>query len=303
MRDTGGQYGYVVALFDVLGFEERLRRHGLDGIAAAYEALIANIERRNEHMERLFGSLGFAETPYWTSEGDVSIFNKVQGAFASDSLLIWAHRTWPDARLSSADELRHLSESPASGWVAHPIPCDNFLDACNDLICHSLEIGLPVRGALAAGSAIFDGERNVFLGQPIVDAARLERSQTCISTALCRSIADHHIPHRYLLRYAEHVKQPVPSDYSGLSLDWPRHWRKTRRADARAVVGLLNVDQKYSAYYENTLRLIEFSNGVAQQHETEADISVRAQYSQFATPELEVRARAIRRVPIEAQDK
>ncbi len=298
MRDTGGRFGYLVALFDVLGFEEKLRRHGLDGIATAYEALIANIERRNEQMERVFGPMGFTEAPYWTSEGDVFIFNKVHGAFASDSLLVWSHRTWPDARAKSVEELRELSASGANGWMAQPIPGDNFLDACSDLICHSLEIGLPVRGALAAGSAIFDDERRVFLGQPIVDVARLERTQVCISAAMCKSIATQHIPHRYLLRYSEHLKSPAPNDYSGLNLDWPRHWRKTRRIDARAVVSALNVDPKYSAYYENTLRFIDFSNSLAQQHETESDISVRAQYPQFAASELEVRAFAVRRVPL-----
>lgn len=35
MKETGVPHGYLVALFDVLGFERKLQERGLDGMVAA----------------------------------------------------------------------------------------------------------------------------------------------------------------------------------------------------------------------------------------------------------------------------
>src|SRR5882672_1378072 len=142
-------HGYLTALFDILGFERRLEVIGLAEMRSRYEALIASVNYRQEQTTRVFGDLDFQEAPYWTSEGDVMIFSKTHGAYASDSILLWMNRTWPIARNKTPEEMEKLSKDQASGWAYHPIPCDNFLDVCNDLICRGIEIGLPLRGALA----------------------------------------------------------------------------------------------------------------------------------------------------------
>jgi hypothetical protein len=298
MTNTGAHFGYQVALFDILGFEQKLKARGLANIAEAYDVLISDVEARNRHMAKLFGEMGFSEAAYWTSEGDVFIFNNVRGAFASDSILLWAHRTWPDVRDKNGKELAELSKSPAHGWKAHPIPCDNFLDTCNELMCHSLEIGLPLRGAISMGEAVIDEDRRVFLGQPIVDAARMEREQVFLGASLCSPFVPQRIPGRYTLLFEEHLKEPGPSVWSGLVLDWPRHWRNTRAENLKEIVAALNTDPQYSACYDHTRRFIDASNCRSAQYGSIADISIRAQYPEFASPELEVHARAVRRVPV-----
>lgn len=300
---TGAHHGYQVALFDILGFERKLASRGLTSIAEAYEALISDVEARNRHMAKLFGSMGFSEAPYWTSDGDVFIFNKIFGAFASDSILLWAHRTWPDVRDKKREDLVRLAGNPADGWKAHPIPCDNFLDTCNEVMCHGLEIGLPLRGAISMGEAVLDEDRRVFLGQPIVDAACMEKAQRFIGASLCSSFTSQTIPKRFTLPFSEHLKDSPPAVWSGLTLDWPRHWRNTRRHDAGEVIAALDVEQEFSSYYSNTLRFLNASRAVGTQHQAIADISIRTQYPEFSSPDVAVNARAVRRVPIERENQ
>jgi hypothetical protein len=298
MADVDGPHEYLVALFDALGFEHKLRAAGLEQMLTTYRALVDDVVQRNLHMARLFGAMEFSEAPYWTSEGDVFIFNKIQGAFASDSILLWANRTWPELHGKSPQELAQLAQTPGEGWKAHPVPCDNFLDACNELICHSLEIGLPLRGAVAAGLAVIDEPNRLFLGVPIVDAARMERAQRLIGASLTDSFVKQHVPKRYALPFTEHLKQDHFAPWGGLVLDWPRHWRNTRRSNPAEQVRALNLDSRHSAYYDKTLDVIAYSQRFASEHQQERDISIRAQYSQFADPDLKVSARAVRRVPI-----
>jgi len=300
MRDAGAHYGYLIALFDVLGFEHKLKKRGLSSMADAYEALIANINGRNEHFAKLFGEIGFTESPYWLSDGDVFIFNIIRGAYASDSILLWAPRTWPEARSKSREELKELSKSGAKGWVTHPIPCDNFLDTCNDLICHSVEIGLPLRGAISLGEAVIDEGNRIFLGQPIVDAARMERGQVFIGASFCTPFMAQIVPMRYRLPFNAHLKEQQSPVWEGSVLDWPRHWRNTRPQGARArdAVAALNSDPKYSAYYDITLRSIDASERISTLHESRDDISIRTQYPEFSSADLEVSVRAVRTIPI-----
>ena len=144
---------FSLCFFDVLGFETRFSDLGLHGVLQKYVALIGLVNARNEHMRRLFGETGFSESAYWTSDHDAFIFSHLYGAYASDSLLVWTHTDFPAARyptaldLTPAERQRHAS-GPGDGWQYHPIPCDNLLDVCNEMICHSLKIGLPLRGAL-----------------------------------------------------------------------------------------------------------------------------------------------------------
>ena len=216
-------YGYIVALFDILGFEQRLARLGLREMQARYEALIKVVDYRKEQAQRVFGNLGFKEAPYWTAEGDVFTFNKVYGAYASDSILLWADRTWPEARGVELAVCRERATNPADGWIYHPIPCDSFLDVCNDLICRGLEVGLPLRGAIAVGEAVLNPDQNIFLGQPIVEAARLENGHQLIGTSFCISGMNQLIPPRFTLQFSSYIKESHRQRWGGAMLDWPRH--------------------------------------------------------------------------------
>jgi hypothetical protein len=299
------RYVYLVGLFDILGFEKKLASIGLAEMLACYEVLIDAVDYRKEQEQRVFVDMDFKESAYWRAEGDVGIFSKTHGAYASDSILLWANRTWPEARDKSPEDIERLSKDPAKGWAFHPTPCDNFLDVCNDLMCCGLETGLPLRGAISMGEAVLDGNKNIFLGHPIIEAARLERGQRFIGASLCKSFVNQTIPKRYLQQFDMHLKDGYAEQYGGFVLDWPRHWRKTRSGDLSQIIKEMNNDAQFSAYYENTLDLIAHSDKFAAQFESKEEISIRSVYDEFSfsNEKLTVPARAIRRVPIMGKKK
>jgi hypothetical protein len=294
---------FSLCFFDVLGFETRFSDLGLHGMLQKYVSLIGLVNARNENMRRLFGEMGFSESAYWTSDHDAFIFSQLYGAYASDSLLVWAHTDFPAARypaaldLTPAERQRRASE-PGDGWQYHPIPCDNLLDVCNEMICHSLEIGLPLRGALALGEAVLHGERGVYLGQPLIDAARMEHSQRIIGASFTRSFMNQIVPQRYLVPFDSHLKDVRDGMFQGNILDWPRHWRATRKTDAREVIRTLNTLPSATAYYDNTLRMIDASDAREGMFDGPEETRIRSAYPQFSAPELSLRARAVRRIPV-----
>lgn len=298
MQDVAGHHGYQVALFDILGFESRLQAWGLEEMRRRYEALIWRIAQIQIQMTRVFEDMKFREAPYWTKEG-VSIVNRIHGAYASDSLLLWANRTWPEARGASPQELQEISKSKTAGWRSSPIPCDNFMDACNEILCHGLEVGLPLRGALSMGDAVFDERKRLYLGYTMVEAARLEKAQRFIGGGLCKSFRNQIIPRRYYLEFDRHLKHDGCAQWGGAVLDWPRHWRNTRGSDPTALVAEMNTSSAHKDYYQHTLRSIEASQALAGNYENESDIEIRNQYPEFSWGNvcLELPARAVRRVP------
>lgn len=293
-------YGYYVALFDILGFEKRLAGLGLEELHARYESLIETVTYREEHIKRVFGDFDFEEAPYWSADADVFLFTKTQGAYASDSILIWANRTWPDVRGMSQEKLLSHKASPSEAWKYNPIPCDNFLDVCNDLMCRGLEVGLPLRGAISVGDAVLDLQKHIFLGQPIVDAARLERGQSLIGASFSKSAIYQTIPKRFSLHFDRHIKECAREYWGGVMLDWPRHWRNTRKENLEQTVRALDTNPNFSDYYKNTLELIKYSLQFAGQFESIEETSIRSVYEPFhwSNTALSVRARSVRRAPL-----
>jgi hypothetical protein len=287
---------YALALFDVLGFESKFNAIGLLSMAELYERLIETIDHRNRRAEELADafSSSLENQAVWTAEGDVVVFNRVTGAYASDSLLVWAHALFPEARGISESERRANSTDPHLGWQYFPIPCDRFLEACCEILCRSVEIGLPLRGAVAMGSAILDPKRSIFLGGSIIEAARLERDQRIIGASLCESYLSQTIPGPYALPMTEHVKPVSSAAFSGLVLNWPRHWRITRKDELAATIRRLNDNPKFSAYYENTLLLDELSGFFAEELQTDRYVSTRVFYPQFSSLEVHLSALAVR---------
>ncbi|RDU99752.1 hypothetical protein [Trinickia dinghuensis] len=294
---------FSLCFFDVLGFESRFSDLGLDGMLRKYVALIDLVDAKNEHMGRVFGEMGFKESAYWLSDGDAFVVSRLHGAYASDSLLVWTHTDFPEARYPAAVDLapaerERLASEPAEGWLYHPIPCDNLLDICNEMICHSLEIGLPLRGALALGEAVLHNERGVYLGQPLIDAARMEHSQRIIGASFTRSFMNQIVPPRYLVPFDKHLKDARDDLFQGSVLDWPRHWRTTRKSDLRETIRSLNTLPAAAAYYDNTLCMLDASDARAEMFDGPAEAPLGSVYPQFSTKELALRACAVRRINV-----
>jgi hypothetical protein len=295
-REVAEQHTYFLALFDVLGFENRFQQLGLTEMARRYETLIDGVDQQNRRFAEVFGVFDFKESAYWSAEGEIAILHRLWGAYASDSILVWAHSAWPEARGKTPDELEELAKNPTEGWCYETIPCELFLRGCSELICRSIEVGLPLRGALAMGTAILDEARGVYLGAPLIEAARLERDQTIIGASLCESFMRQTIPRRFQLPVDTHLKPNHSGTFGGAILDWPRHWRRTRTDDARRHVVDLSEDAgSKKLYYENTLQLLDLSHQQRGAFESPEDVLIRSLYPAFGVPGLKASMRPSRK--------
>lgn len=289
-------HDYAVAYFDILGFGAKFNALGLPAIAEKYRALMRVVDNINEHSARLTGDLfRFKESVYWTSEGDVVPVVKVHGAYASDSILIWSHAAWPEARGKTDDECHELAQDPGSGWVYQTVPCDTFLRTCNEIVCAGLELDLPLRGSISKGKAILDSTDRVFLGQPLIDAARLEKGQKFIGASYCPSFMEQVVPKQFRIPFSEHLKDGYQAHFGGEVLDWPRHWRKTRKEKLNNVISSLrDASGGATEYYDNTLSSIGASDTRQHSDESASDLSLRSVYPAFSSPHLEAHAIAVR---------
>lgn len=250
------------AYFDVLGFKSRFSQLGLTGILDKYLSLISLVRHANKKMSSL-SNLPFTDDAAWI-EGDAFILNGVYGAYGSDSLMLWANHWFPgsiDLEPHERDLARE--QKPHMAWQHFPIPNDRFIEVCNELICHAIEQGLPLRGALATGTAAIDVPHTIFLGQPIIDAVVLEGAQRFVGASLAKSIHAACTPSAYKLEYSSHLKSSATSEqsdlYSGFVLDWPAHWMRTRSSDILQEIRALSKDSGAADVYTNTAAFIEAS--------------------------------------------
>jgi hypothetical protein len=217
----------VVCLLDVLGFESLLKALGLPGIHAKYTKLI-------DYVKQQKGGVDVVQT----SDGHVAVGWLVIGnAYFSDSLLFWT-------RYSK---------------VALP----SFTHCIAEAICFGLEIELPLRGAIAVGEAILDTDSGVYLGAPLVEVARTERSQQWVGASFGPSFSKPGFNEGFylntILPYKSQYKDRTSEFATGMAVDWPRRWREGHKSDPLPVLKALDRDPKFSAYYNCAAKFIDFS--------------------------------------------
>ena len=217
----------LVCLLDVIGFESLLKTLGLAGIKARYSKLI-------EYVKEQKG--GFEVVP--TPDGHVAVGWLVIGnAYFSDSLLFWT---------------RYSKMSLPS-----------FTHCIAEAICFGLEIELPLRGAIAVGEAILDADNGIFLGDPLVEVARTERTQQWIGASFGPSFAKPGFNDGFHLHtvmpYKSHYKDRSSEYATGMTVDWPRRWREGRKSDPCPSLNRLDRDPAFSEYYSRTENFIGFS--------------------------------------------
>jgi hypothetical protein len=296
----GSQFNrFFICLLDVLGFESRFNELGLPGMLEKYVQLIQIVNSRNEWTEKWFGPFNFSEGAYWTAEGDAFISARLYGAYASDSIILFAHADFPQNRYPeilrlSPEERDRRANDPAQGWMHHTVPCDNFLDLCNEVICHSIEIGLPLRGGISMGEAVLHLDHGIYLGKPLIDAARLEKPQQCIGASFTSSFLEQLVPERYKLDHIAHFKKEPPSHFGGAILDWPRHWRNTRKVLLLDAIDALDTDVGFSEYYSKTKSIIGDSGAAEHLYSEPEHTFITKVYPQYSSPLLELNTRPYR---------
>ena len=157
---------YLLALLDVLGFERKLKELGVQKMQTLYKSLIdiaLEPVAKSQWMPFLIPIFENAFHPglFWLP---------IRYAYFSDSILLWI---------------------PYHQTFVQP-----FLDKCLDVFCEALSVGLPLRGAITAGELVLHKKTNTYIGEALVEAARLEKGQDWIGVCLGVSVRSEklHIP-------------------------------------------------------------------------------------------------------------
>jgi hypothetical protein len=290
---------FAIGYFDILGFERRLYDEGLYAMLQKYLRLAEVVESTNRFSS--FDGQQMPEGVMWTADRKTYLNSRVFGAYASDSILLWSPKHFPEGRYPAAlslsqEELRDRASDPKGGWRYWPVPPDRFLDTCNELICLGLELGLPLRGAVAMGEAALSAEASLYLGVPMVEAARIEASQRFVGASFANSFMQQVVPNRYMLPYTGHIKAGfVLPNFSGQVLDWPRHWRKTRGTSVASLISSMS-HAEHSDLYENTLAVVQLSDCRETSTDADEEQHLDRLYPQFRDPEVELHVTYVKSV-------
>lgn len=224
---------YILGVFDVLGFSALLASRGLDAVRALYQELIAEAVTKEAVRAHNLIRLNRSEMC------SVMFSLPVRHAHFSDTVLLWVP------------------------LVQHFIA--PFMARCADMVCEALQIGLPLRGALAVGPAIMHAPSGTFIGTPLVEAARLEHAQDWLGVALGPSMLAHDVSREFdphvVLPYRIPLKRGTGDAMSGFALDWPGRFRTRYKASLAELIQSLNTSPRHSRYYDNALKFAEFSVG------------------------------------------
>jgi hypothetical protein len=221
---------FAFAMFDVLGFSQWVTSVGLQTILDSYHSLIERAVIKP--IEK--GGMSAIQTP----EGAfLTIIVSPSYAYFSDTILLWCP-------------------------LAPPLVGD-FVERCGNLICEALAMNIHLRGAITLGDAVLDSKSNFFLGEPIVEAARLEKSQNWVGLTLGHSaIWPPFIVQLHGTAIIEHpppTKDSLKEYASPIVVDWPRRWRDKYGECPSSKLRELNKDPKFACYWENTIKFAEYS--------------------------------------------
>ncbi len=224
---------YIVAVFDVLGFSALLRAKGLDEITALYSKLIT--EAVTKEAMRTYNIIRLSDTEM----GSIFGVLPVRHAHFSDTILLWAP------------------------LVQHFIA--PFLARCADMVCEALRMGLPLRGAVAAGSAVLHPGTGTFIGSPLVEAAKLEQAQDWLGVSLGLSMTALDVSREFdptlVVPYQVPLKRGMIPVTSDLALDWPSRFRSSYGTSPIENIQGLDTSPAHRIYYENAKKFAEFSGG------------------------------------------
>ena len=218
----------MVALFDVLGFEAKLKDIGLEKMHVNYRQIIHSVFLPSVAQNKLSVAKGMFAGEL--REGYMKL--RIRYAYFSDTLIMWT--------------------------PFHNAFVGTFLDRCSSLLCNALAMGFPLRGAISVGKGIMHSKSNTFLGEPLVEAARLEAAQESLGVALGVSVRNIGFPPDRVQKYDPPVKKGKENLLSGLTLDWPRFWRDFSEGSPVECLKKLS-ETGFSKYYDSAIEFVRFS--------------------------------------------
>lgn len=221
----------MLALFDVLGFSRRMADKKIDAMFSTYQKLISDVIIK-EPM-RCIGAHDMGDG----TKCPTLFSADIRYTYFSDTILLWM---------------------PLEKMFAGP-----FVQRCTDLVCEALSMKIPLRGAISLGEAVMHKSTGMYLGEPIIEAHKLEAAQDWTGVAFAPSgtwspfVAE--LSPTQIIEYEIPVKAGKQSLKSPIALDWPRRWRETRNDSLVEILENLNTSPKHKKYYENAIAFTKFS--------------------------------------------
>ncbi len=150
-------------------------------------------------------------------------------------------------------------------WVEHDdftqASLDEFTEKVNITFCKALKRRIPLRGVVSRGKAIMDAANKLYLGMPLVEAARNESVQEWLGISFgntCKGSWFFNM-RQTSIPYNAHIKVGREDEISGLVLDWPKWWREHEANSAIEIIEAMNANPAYSRYYDNTIEFVRYS--------------------------------------------
>ncbi len=239
-EDAATKLPWMLGFFDVLGFSDRIATDGIDKVYETYRTLIDRIKQKAG-----LRSVGLMRVPGKDFRVAALTYADVRYAYFSDTILLWL--------------------------PLQPLLVGPFLQRCADLVCEALHMGIPLRGTIALGEGYLHRQSGTYLGELIVDAARLEAAQDWIGVAFAPSatwppfVAE--VSPSQIIEYEVPVKPGMEHLRSPIALDWPRRWRDTESTPLQARLGKLTPKGHHALYYSNAIAFADWSERHHNWHE------------------------------------
>ncbi len=223
---------WMLGLFDVLGFSDRIASDGPEKVYEAYRRLIERAVQKEGQW-----CIGAMRMPGESGRVPTMGFVDVRYAYFSDTIMLWL--------------------------PLHPMFAGPFLQRCADLVCEGLLAGIPLRGAVSLGEGYMHKRSGTYIGSMVVEAARLEAAQNWIGAGLGPSatwpnfMAE--VSPTQIIEYEVPVKPGMESLRSPIALDWPRRWRDTEAGSLQDRLRELTPEGRHSVYYEQAAAFARWS--------------------------------------------
>lgn len=271
---------YSIALFDILGFSNFVESNRTQAILDLYNKLLALIDKQKSSFgacESFAGNV--VPVPVsndWKSNVLIADANGyINVCHFSDTFIIYVNYCFgkPPFYLATPKNEQFPLLLGEPGTIQYPIMYEkhhiylSFLQTCMDFFCQAIVAGIPLRGCISTGLAVMDSTKSIYLGSPIVEAARGETARNSLGISFGKSFNNSHpVYNDYFIPYFENIKEEKKKYLSPMVLDWARYWRNTpefQNQDLIENINKMNDYPSFSYYYDNAINYVNFSNANA----------------------------------------
>lgn len=276
-KSAANEQLYSIALFDILGFSNFVEHNGTQVIMDLYQRLLDLVYQQQSSTQGESNITGVVPVP--TSSDCKHSFLIAQGngfvnvIHFSDTFIIYVNYDIKAPGYLLRDSkyepfpLTQNEEGTAIpvNFIRNQSIFPSFLQTCMEFFCSALIAGIPLRGCISTGIATMDKYRNIYIGKPLVEAAKGETERKSIGITYGKSFCHYHsIYNDYHIPYLANIKNGYESAkyLSPMVLDWPRYWRSRsdfNQYNIEDCIKKMNYDKKFSAYYENAIAFASFS--------------------------------------------